>query len=301
MRKLAFGYATGCNIRCAHCVATEDVATGRKMDRSKAETIIVEMAQAGVGGISFSAGEPLLYFDDIAALVKLCGQLGIYTRVVTNCFWAKTPSAADAVVSELKRNGLCQIRLSTSRWHQEFIDQRNVLNAARSCLASGLDYFISWITDFSEQDDPREQFLRDHGLTFFPEPLIYAGRGKSFAPRRISTDYQANRCDMNPYLAPDLHMYACCDAGAHFSDTNFFYLGAMADNTVDQLFARTESNRLYALIRTLGLTNIASFAGMKAREIITHSKCALCRKLFNDPDTLARLQAAVSRLEAWHR
>jgi len=301
MRKLAFGYSTRCNIRCEHCVAGEDLPAGRKMDHDRAKEIIVEMAQAGVGGISFSAGEPFLYFDQIVELVKLCSQLGIYTRIVTNSFWARTVASSDHLVSELKKNGLCQLRLSYSRWHQKNVDSNNVLNAARSCQKIGLSYFISFVTDFSKEDDRYEQFLRDHGLMFFPEPVIYAGRAESFKRRRILTDYQQNCCDMNPYLAPDLDMYACCDAGSHFEETNFFYLGNLNDNTMEQLFTKSETDRLYNLIRTMGITNIASFAGMKAREIITYSKCELCRKLFNSSETLAKLRTEVSQLTAWSR
>jgi hypothetical protein len=176
-----------------------------------------------------------------------------------------------------------------------------VLNAARSCQKIGLNYFISFITDFSKEDDPHEQFLRNHGLTFFPEPVIYAGRAESFKRRRILTDYQANCCNMNPYLTPDFDMYACCDAGSHFPETDFFYLGNLNDNTLEQLFTKSETDRLHNLIRTMGITNIASFTGMRAREIITYSKCELCRKLFNSPETLTRLQADVSQLAAWSR
>ena len=301
MRKLAFGYSTRCNIRCEHCVATEDIPDGRKMDHEKAKEIIVEMAGAGVGGISFSAGEPFLYFDEIAELVKLCRQNGIYTRIVTNSFWAKTEESADSLVAELKENGLCQLRLSYSRWHQKNVNRLNVLNAARSCRKVGLNYYVSFITDFSKEDDQHEQFLRDHCLTFFPEPVIYAGRAESFKHRSILTDYQANCCNMNPYLTPDLDMYGCCDAGSHFPETNFFYLGSLNDNTLEQLFAKSETDRLHNLIRTMGITNIASFTGMKAREIITYSKCELCRKLFNSPETLTKLRAEVSQLEAWGR
>ena len=282
-------------------MAPEDIPENKKMDHNKAKEIIVEMAQAGVGGISFSAGEPFLYFNEIAELVKLCKQIRIYTRIVTNSYWAKAAETSESLVSELKDNGLCQLRLSYSRWHQKNIGRNKVLNAARSCQKIGLNYFISFITDFSIEDDPYEQFLRDHGLIFFPEPIIYAGRAASFKRREIMTDYQANCCDMNPYLTPDLDMYACCDAGTHFPETNFFHLGNLNDNTMEQLFTKTETDRLYNLIRTMGITNIASFTGMKAREIITYSKCELCRKLFNAPKTLTRLRAEVSQLAAWSR
>ncbi len=301
MRKLAFGYSTRCNIRCEHCVASGDIPDSRKMDHDRAKEIIVEIAQAGVGGISFSAGEPLLYFNEIAELVKLCRQLGIYTRIVTNSFWAETAEASLSLVTELKEKGLCQLRLSYSRWHQKNINRNNVLNAAQSCRKIGLDYFVSFVTDFSINDDPYEQFLRDHCLVFFPEPIIYAGRAESFKRRNILTDYQANCCDMNPYLTPDLDMYACCDAGSHFQETRFFYLGNLKDNSMEELFTKTETDRLYNCIRTMGITNIASFTGMKAREIITYTKCELCRKLFNSPETVTRLRAEVSQLEAWRR
>lgn len=301
MRKLAFGYSTQCNIRCAHCVATQDTPARRRMDFNQAKEIIFGLARAGVGGISFSAGEPLLYFDEIAALVKVCHQLGVYTRVVTNSYWAKTADTSDRLVAELKESGLCQLRLSYSRWHQEHVNRRNVLNAAHSCQASGIDYFISFVTDFSKDDDPYEQYLRDNRLTYFPEPVIYSGRAEAFTCKPIRTDYQVNCCDMNPYITPDLDMYACCDAGSHFTETNFFHLGSLKGHTIEQLFTKSETDQLYNLIRTMGITNIASYSGMKAREIITYRKCDLCRKLFNSPETLARLQDEVSQLEAWHR
>ncbi len=300
MRKLAFGYSTRCNIKCEHCVAAGDGGSG-KIDHNRAKEIIIEMAGAKVGGISFSAGEPFLYFNEMAELLDLCRKFGIYTRIVTNSFWAKTAEISDRLVAELKAHGLCQLRLSFSRWHQKNVNRRNVLNAAESCQKNSLNYFISFVTDFSKEDDPYEALLRNHDLIFFPEPVIYAGRAAFFKRRLIFTDYQANCCDMNPYLAPDLKMYACCDAGSHFSETSFFYLGNLNESSVDQLLTIAETDPLYHLIRTMGITNIASYAGMKAREIITYSKCELCRKLFNSPETLARLRREVSQLTAWSR
>lgn len=301
MRKLAFGYSTRCNLRCEHCVATDDIPDNGKMELARALELVDQLAEAGVGGLSFSAGEPLLYFDEIVALVNRCRQKEIYSRIVTNCFWAKTAAAAAAVVAALQENGLNQLRLSCSRWHQKNIDRNQVLHAARSCRKLGLPYYISFVTDFSREDAPYEEFLRSHGLTFFPEPVIYAGRAGSFGRRRIRTDYQANCCEMNPYLTPELAMYACCDAGSRFSQTNFFYLGDLAAKSIAELFVKSETDRLFNLIRTMGLTNIASYLGLPSREIITYSKCELCRKLFDCPATVQRLRTEVAQLEGWRR
>lgn len=107
---------------------------------------------------------------------------------------------------------------------------------------------------------------------------------------------------MNPYLAPSLDMYACCDAGSHFINTNFFHLGNINDNTVEELFAKSETNRLYNHIRTMGISAIASFAGFPAREIVQYRKCELCEKLFNSPELLERLeQESDAGLNSWYR
>ena len=302
MKKIAFGYSTRCNIKCEHCVAAEAIPDNATMELARAKAIIAEMAGAQIRGISFTAGEPLLYLNEISELVGLCQTYGIYTRVVTNSFWAKTPALADACAVQLKENGLSQLRLSYSRWHQKNIARQNIVNAAQSCHKIGLDYFISFVTDFSEQDDAFEHYLREQGLKFFPEPVIYAGRAESFDRLPIRTDYQANCCPMNPYLAPNLELYACCDAGSHFTNTNFFHLGNLRDSTIEQLFRKSETNQLYNHIRTMGITDMASFVGFSAREIIGYRKCELCEKMFNSPELLETLQQqANSGLNSWRR
>ncbi|MCK5515318.1 MAG: radical SAM protein [Desulfobulbaceae bacterium] len=302
MRNIAFGYSTRCNVRCEHCVAADATPKNAKMELAQAKDIIDEMAAAGVQGISFTAGEPLIYLDDICELIRLCHGYGIYTRVVSNCFWAKSPMMSDNLVTQLKENGLSQLRMSYSRWHQKNIARENIVNAGRSCAKVGLDYFISFVTDFTEQDDSSEQYLRDHNLIFFPEPVIFAGRAGSFDRIPIRTDYQANNCPMNPYLAPTLDMYACCDAGSHFTDTGFFHLGNLKESSIDQLFTRSETNPLYNHIRNMGISAIASFSGFRARDIVGYRKCELCEKLFNSPEMLSRLeQEADSGLNGWHR
>ena len=302
MRKIAFGYSTRCNIRCSHCVAAGENPATSKMELAQAKDIIREMIRAEVKGISFTAGEPFIYLEDLVELIDLCSENRIYTRVVTNSYWAKTPEQARERLHLLRQCGLCQLRLSYSRWHQQHVPKQQVLNAVRACEDVGVDAFISFVTDFSEQDDPFEQYLRDNRLKFFPEPVIYAGRAEVFNQQLLFTDYQENCCQMNPYLAPDLTMYACCDAGSHFSATNFFRLGSLNDWSVEQLLTKSETSILYNCIRTMGVTTIASYAGMKSRDIVTYRKCSLCKKMFNDPETLHALQkAAAGDLLQWHR
>jgi len=101
IRQIAFGYSTRCNIKCDHCVAADDVSPNAKMPFDTAKAIIDEMAGCNVTGISFTAGEPLLFLNEINHLIRLCRKHGIYSRVVTNGHWAGTRQRSDNMVSEL--------------------------------------------------------------------------------------------------------------------------------------------------------------------------------------------------------
>jgi len=302
IRKTAFGYSTQCNIKCAHCVAAEDSAKPERMDLNRARSIIEDMAIADVRAVSFTVGEPLIFLNDILSLIRLCNKYGIYSRVVSNAFWAATPEQADTIVSELKVSGLSQLRLSCSRWHQAHVNRENILNAAFSAKKIGLDYFISFVTDFSDSDDSLEQFLYDNHLNFFPEPLLYFGRAGEFNRSEIFTDYPPHLCDMNPILTPKSDMYACCDAQDRFSNTNFFFLGNVKKYSIKELLEKYEQNPLYHLIKTVGLSKIASVCGIKASEIVKYRKCELCEKLFNSTEHLNFLKSASdSRHGFWKR
>lgn len=302
VRQIAFGYSTQCNIRCGHCVAADESHGTARMDIDRAKEIIQEMARCNVTGISFTAGEPFLFLDDICELIQLCRKYGIYSRIVTNGYWAKKQEHADRVISKLISNGLSQLRLSYSRWHQQHVNRENIVHAALSCQKHDLDYFISFVTDFSKEDDSFEQFLRDHQLKFFPEPVIYFGRAGEFDRQKVFTDYRPNVCSMNPYLSPELDMFACCDGANRFTETDFLYLGNLSTDDMETLFLKRENNLLYQLIRTMGLTNIASYLGFKASEIVQYRKCELCEKLFNSKENLSILaKSTTPDLINWRR
>lgn len=302
MRKVAFGYSTKCNIRCEHCVAAGDIPQASTMDFLKAKAIIYDLGEADVKGISFTAGEPFLFLPELIELIKQCRDNTIYTRVVTNAFWAKTPETSDSVMMQLKTAGVSQLRISYSKWHQKNINRRNIVNAANSCLKAGVDYFISFVTDFSKEDEGYEDFLRENNLKFFPEPVIFAGRAMTLKRIELFTDYQDNCCPMNPYISPDLDMYACCDAGSHFTNTRFFHLGNLKNNSIAELFVKSETNSLYNHIRKMGITTLASYAGFKSRDIVKYRKCELCKRLFDSPETLKALgNVSDSELNNWYR
>ncbi len=132
-RQIAFGFSTRCNIKCEHCVAAHDGSPEMKMQTQAAIDIIDEFFHAKVTGISFTAGEPLLYLKEMKELVRRCQKHHIYSRIVTNGYWGNTEDTSDQMVATLKDCGLSQLRISFSRWHQKNVSRNNILNAALSC------------------------------------------------------------------------------------------------------------------------------------------------------------------------
>lgn len=301
MRKLAFGYSTMCNLRCGHCVAAGEEHHSATMGLDKGLAALEQLKEAGVEGVSFTAGEPFLFFDEMVKLVSYCSTNQIYTRIVTNGYWADSPQSIQKKLDALMEAGLSQLRISCSRFHQKQVSIDNLIKAAGYCRLIGLDCFISLVTDFCDKDAKLERQLQQSGVKYFPEPMIYAGKAKEISSEPLRTDYQSNRCMMNPYLTPDLKLYGCCDAGMYFDNTNFFYLGSIEQHSVSDLFTYFEQHPFYSLIRQAGLSQLASWSGMLSQDIIRYRKCELCIKLFNDPETVQKMKESLGQLQAWTR
>jgi organic radical activating enzyme len=84
-------------------VAAGAVPDYKKMELSKAKEVIRDMAAVDVTGISFTAGEPFLYFSDLLELIALCRELNIYTRIVQ-------------LLGKYTRNGAAHAQHAQTEW-----------------------------------------------------------------------------------------------------------------------------------------------------------------------------------------
>lgn len=86
--QLVIQYTDRCNARCPQCSmrASENYRRST-LSIHKVKRIIDYAAAQGVKAISFTGGEPFLYFDEIVSLLKYAKDAGIkYTRTGTNGF-----------------------------------------------------------------------------------------------------------------------------------------------------------------------------------------------------------------------
>jgi len=79
--------------------------------------------------VVFTGGEPLLKKREIKEVIQHAHQHQLWTRIVTNAFWATTAKTALRVLRELKDAGLSEINLSCDDLHQEHLPMSRVRNA----------------------------------------------------------------------------------------------------------------------------------------------------------------------------
>lgn len=118
-----------CNISCRHCYnGSGPHAKARRLNLDAMRTLIAQMPEAGIPWLNISGGEPLLYPDEVAALVVAGRTAGLRAiSICTNGFWADTPGKADRVLTQLADAGFMQrphddLQVSAGVYHQEFID-----------------------------------------------------------------------------------------------------------------------------------------------------------------------------------
>ena len=86
--QLVIQYTDKCNAKCPQCsMRVSKLFSRSKLDMDTARRIIDYAVENGIHAISFTGGEPLLFFDEIVMLLKYAKDAGIrYTRTGTNGF-----------------------------------------------------------------------------------------------------------------------------------------------------------------------------------------------------------------------
>jgi hypothetical protein len=118
------------------------------MDIETAERWLGELAaEHPLESFTAHGGEPFLHLDLLRGLIRRARSLGIPGRgVITNSYWAESPSKARAILRDLKEEGLNRITFSVDAFHQEFIPMKRVQTAIRAALS--LEWDRIWVDSY---------------------------------------------------------------------------------------------------------------------------------------------------------
>lgn len=108
--------------------------------------MLLKTSEAILGVCSFAfavyshRGESILLSDgkNLIKSIERASPRGLFTRIVSNAYWANTDKGAEQVISEFVRAGLTEINFSTGDQHTRFVSIENVICATRAAVGGGL-------------------------------------------------------------------------------------------------------------------------------------------------------------------
>lgn len=144
LSRLVFSVTYDCPISCKYCVTESGPWDGPALDAGFMSSVIDEALELGnLVSVVFTGGEPLLKRQDVERTIFYANQRRLWTRIVTNSFWATTPNVALQTLSQLKEAGLCEINFSCDDLHQEHIPIERVRNAYHAAKIIDLPALIA--------------------------------------------------------------------------------------------------------------------------------------------------------------
>lgn len=283
-----------CNAECEICCFSCSPRNNEKIDIKIAARAIEQAAKINsINTIGFSGGEPFLFVEDLAELIKLANSLNLRTTCTTNGFWGKTEQAAFNTIRYLKSIGLNKISLSTDQYHNEFVPIENIKNILDA--GKKLDFPMDIGCVVTKNSKRIGDIAKDIGdsliSTYIIEgPCLPIGNAANKIPKDeyiyINSEPKSKCSMLNSLVVMcDGSAYPCCSQGG---ETDPLLLGNINEDSVEQLIKNFNKN-MYC--RTLSKEGVSWFLNTLKSEGIDLfepnkyvSQCDICNKLFTNRD-----------------
>lgn len=284
------------------CTASCDTCCFNCTPRSK-ETLEVDMlkqflstttACEDLRQITFTGGEPFVMREELYDLISFVVKvLHKEASVVTNCYWANSPTASMEVVSRLKTLGVRKLSLSYDHYHSRYVPASYVMNALDACHALQVATVMCSVVAKGEQVSDLIADLGDsfHRTVYETDYVIPIGRAKS----AFTADAFVRCCDVRdmkcPFdgslsIASNGKIYPCCSQTVLDSCIE---IGDYVSDTFEQVTERANNNGLLYLVRNIGFEPFYGYAtqalGWKLPEKYVRP-CELCQLLFSSEEKL---------------
>ena len=302
MSQLVFSVTNRCTARCVDCPIVHENMPPASLD---AEFMIDLTRQLlplnSLKLVVFTGGEPLLLLDDVRRTIAFVSSHGLWTRIVTNGFWATSKERAKSVLQSLQEVGLTELNLSCDDYHQEFIPLEYIKNANEAACELGVPALLAHRLCPGGRITP--EFLSGYlgvPLQEFregkPNPdnnAIQTGRNvpiKSGVLEPHDGKLEAATPWTGPcssvlskiVISPRKEVEICC--GIASSSIQDFYLGSLENENLFRLLQRGNEDLITNWLALAGPASILDFVRSKDGnlELPSHyaNKCHLCNELF---------------------
>lgn len=128
-----------CTAMCENCCVDSNPWVKQRLSLTRILGFIDEARRfPSIKMVAFSGGECFLLGNDLVDAVAYANKYGFKTRCVTNGYWAKSLEKGGKRLQALRQAGLSELNISTGDYHQKWVEEKTVVNAA--CLASEIGF-----------------------------------------------------------------------------------------------------------------------------------------------------------------
>lgn len=261
----------------------------------------------GIKVVVFTGGECFLLGEHLADVIRHAASYNIFTRVVSNAFWAGSYEEAIETLTPLVEAGLKEINFSTGDNHQKFVRFDNIVNAV---LAS---YDLGIKTICISVEAPPNAIFKSDDITCHVklEPLIEEGAlfliNAAWMQFKIDDE---NLCELtsntckeyntpcynlfsNIVINPYSQLLACCGITVEFN--KYLKLGNLEEFSIKELYD-TQFNDLYKFWLYVDgpkfiYDKINRILNKKSKNLIHN--CAYCMELIKDEESLNIIKSMI--------
>lgn len=281
---------TECNAACRHCGFSCSPRMGKSIDVKEAKALLLDARRyPSLQCVCITGGEPFLRYEELDGLVHFASNLGIWSEVVTNSYWASSYEVAAERLEVLQRNGMRNFVTSFDSFHAEFVEIERVRNAVRAAIDLNMRVTIKIQRSQDEwfnAKTARNYFsiqTNERNVKIYEEVAIRAGRADARLLETLpeSVNSFAGRCEKVirfPVVRPSGAVYPCCGFGELPR-----YSGSTKRYPFSTIFANIQRNLLLNMIAELGPARVYEMAKALAPCLPSKryfSACDVCNDLY---------------------
>lgn len=200
-----------------------------------------------------TGGECFLLGDDLVRIIHYATCKGLKTRVVTNCYWAKTYQSALNRLKPLVNAGLNEINFSTGDDHAKFVNPENIINAALASNELGIQTIVISV-ESPEDAGLTSLYFKNHPILgdFITKKQVGCIDASWISFKQEKETYRLGLQSINRrpcdnifkgiYINPYSQLLSCCGLTVEYNkylklgDLNHFKIGELYEKQFDDLF-----------------------------------------------------------------
>lgn len=297
-KSLAFVTTNKCTAACHNCCFNCSPKNNKRLKLKNILAIIGQVVEdfPSVESCIFTGGECTLLKEDLAKAIEYASKRKLSCRIVSNGFWARTEEQAYSYLADLREKGLCELNLSTGDEHQKWVPFKNIINACKAALKTGLLVAINVesttdsrftsrnlleVQEIKEAIYEKKILLKDSVWIEFDK---IPPKNQSSIPDKKGCSYLFNTIS----VSPDMHLYACC--GLTCQVNKILDLGNLNKYPIKVLWNEQFDDLVKLWLFTDGPHEIHNYLCMQKGCQTRHGQyfhmCSMCQYISSDPENM---------------